>query len=266
MSDHDLAVRRNIDSLAADRSLAQLTQQWLIAAIGHNYAQNFSWLGRPVIQVPQDIYAAQEIIWRVRPDLIIETGIAHGGSLVLSASMLALIDYCDAAQRGESLRPGQSHRQVLGIDIDIRAHNRAALQAHPLGSLIRMIEGSSIDDAVIRQVHEAARGRQRVLVMLDSNHTHEHVLAELRAYAPLVSPDSYCIVWDTGVEDLPDGFVTNRPWGKGNNPKTAVFAYLREIAGGAADPQGRALRFEIDKTIEHKIAISASPDGFLRRT
>ncbi len=266
MSDHDLAVRRNIDSLAADRSLAQLTQQWLIAAIGHNYAQNFSWLGRPVIQVPQDIYAAQEIIWRVRPDLIIETGIAHGGSLVLSASMLALIDYCDAAQRGESLRPGQSHRQVLGIDIDIRAHNRAALQAHPLGSLIRMIEGSSIDDAVIRQVHEAARGRQRVLVMLDSNHTHEHVLAELRAYAPLVSPDSYCIVWDTGVEDLPDGFVTNRPWGKGNNPKTAVFAYLREIAGGAADPQGRTLRFEIDKTIEHKIAISASPDGFLLRT
>lgn len=266
MSDHELAVRRNIDSLGADRALAGLTQQWLMAAIGHNYAQNFSWLGRPVIQVPQDIYAAQELIWRVRPDLVIETGIAHGGSLVLSASMLALIDYCEAAQLGESIRPGVSHRRVIGVDIDIRPHNREALRVHPLAPLIEMIQGSSIDDQVIEQVHQAARRHERVLVMLDSNHTHDHVLAELRAYAPLVTPDSYCIVWDTGVEDLPDGFVTNRPWGKGNNPKTAVFEYLRELADGSArDSKGRTLAFEIDKTIEHKIAISASPDGFLHR-
>ncbi len=266
VSEHEQAVQRNVQALGADTQLQALTQQWLLAAIGHNYAHNFSWLGRPVIQVPQDIYATQEILWRVQPDLVIETGIAHGGSLILSASMLAMIDYCEAARTGATLTPGQSRRRVIGIDIDIRAHNREAVQSHPLAPLIEMHQGSSIDEAIVRQVREAAARHERVLVFLDSNHTHDHVLAELQAYAPLVSPGSYCVVWDTGVEDLPDGFVTNRPWGKGNNPKTAVFEYLRHLRETPCnDAQGRPLDFEFDKTIEHKIAISASPDGFLRR-
>jgi cephalosporin hydroxylase len=266
VSEHEQAVQRNVQALGADTRLQALTQQWLLAAIGHNYAHNFSWLGRPVIQVPQDIYATQEILWRVQPDLVIETGIAHGGSLILSASMLAMMDYCDAARAGTTLTPGQSRRKVIGIDIDIRAHNRAAVEGHPLASLIEMHQGSSIDPDIVHKVREAAARHQRVLVFLDSNHTHDHVLAELQAYAPLVSPGSYCVVWDTGVEDLPEGFVTNRPWGKGNNPKTAVFEYLRQLREtSCSDALGQRVAFEFDKTIEHKIAISASPDGFLRR-
>lgn len=223
-------------------------------AIGHRYAYNFSWLARPVMQIPQDIYAIQEIIWSVRPDLVIETGIAHGGSLILSASMLALLDYCDASTAGRSLSPRESKRRVVGIDIEVRPHNREAIEQHPLAHLIEIIEGSSIDTEIVQCVQTIARDFQRTLVFLDSNHTHEHVLAELEAYAPLVSPDSYCVVWDTGVEDLPDGFVTDRPWGKGNNPKTAVYEYLKSTDC-----------FEIDKLINHKLVITASPDGFLRR-
>lgn len=259
-------VARNIERIGEDRHFFGLTNIWLREAIRKEYAQNFTWLGRPIIQVPQDVYAIQELIWTYRPDLIVETGIAHGGSLILSASMLALLDYCDAAADGAVLDPRASRRKVVGVDIDIRAHNRSAIEAHPMSHKIEMIQGSSIDEAVIAEVRRRAEGHGRIMVFLDSNHTHDHVLAELEAYAPLTSKGSYCVVWDTGVEDLPDEMCADRPWGKGNNPKTAVRAYLKLLAEeGRKGADGEALAFEADKTIEHRIVITAAADGFLRR-
>jgi cephalosporin hydroxylase len=219
-----------------------------------------------VIQVPQDLYAIQELVWQCRPDLIIETGIAHGGSLVMSASMLALLDYCDAAESGAVIDPRAGRRKVVGVDIDIRAHNRAAIDSHPLRHKIHAIQGSSIEPAAFEQIAAHAEGYDRVMVFLDSNHTHYHVLQELELYAPYVSRDSYCVVWDTGVEDLPDEMCSDRPWGKGNNPKTAVWEFMTRLKNeGRTARDGGALRFEYDRTIEHKIAITASPDGFLKR-
>ncbi len=259
-------VTRNITDIGKDRDFRSLTNLWLREAIRHEYAQNFEWLGRPIIQVPQDIYAVQELIWRVKPDLIIETGIAHGGSLILSASLLAMLDYCEAVDTCSSLNPSESTRKVLGIDVDIRAHNRSAIEAHPMSHKIEMIEGSSIDEKVIKQVQNIAFQYQTVMLLLDSNHTHNHVLAELEAYAPLVSKGSYCVVWDSGIEDLPDGFVTDRPWGKGNNPKTAAIEYLNTLKfEDIKASDGEKLNFEVDEVIENKIVISASSDGFLRR-
>jgi cephalosporin hydroxylase len=211
-------------------------------------------MGRPIIQYPQDMAAMQEIIWEVKPDLIIETGIAHGGSLIFSASMLALLDLWEAIEEKKALEPSVSKRKVLGLDIDIRPHNREAIEAHPLASRIQMIQGSSIAPEIIRQVHEIAKKYSKILVCLDSNHTHEHVLEELRAYAPLVSKDSYCVVFDTIVEDLPKEMFPDRPWGPGNNPKTAVWEFLK------SHPE-----YEINKSIDHKLLISVAPDGFLRR-
>jgi cephalosporin hydroxylase len=259
-------IQHNTQGVANDPGFLGLTNIWLREAIRHQYAHNFAWLGRPIVQVPTDIYAIQELIWRIKPDLIIETGIAHGGSLILSASMLALLDYCEAVSSGLILDPKKSRRRVLGIDIDVRAHNRVEIEAHPMAHLIEMIQGSSIDPCIITQVSEKARQFNTVLVFLDSNHTHDHVLAELEAYAPLVSKNSYCVVWDSGIEDLPTGFCANRPWDKGNNPKTATWEYLRrlnnEIKLGADNTQ---LKFDIDHTIQHKIVISACSDGFLKR-
>jgi cephalosporin hydroxylase len=219
-----------------------------------------------VIQSPQDLYAIQELIWACRPELIIETGIAHGGSLVMSASMLVLLDYCDAIETGSVLDPKDGRRKVVGVDIDIRAHNRAAIDAHPLRNKIHTIEGSSIAPGTMKQVASHAEGYKRVMVFLDSNHTHDHVLAELELYAPFVSKGSYCVVWDTGVEDLPNEMCADRPWGKGNNPKTAVWEYMKRIEDGRHQARdGATLRFEHDHTIEHKLMITASPDGFLKR-
>ena len=218
------------------------------------YSYNFFWQGRPIIQYPQDIVAMQELIWQIKPDLIIETGIAHGGSLIFSASMLTLLDYCDAVDQGRPLDPSRPERQVLGIDIDIRAHNRAAVEAHAMANRINMIQGSSIDPAIVARVHALAKGYQRILVCLDSNHTHDHVLAELEAYASLVSPGSYCVVFDTIIEDMPADMFTGRPWGPGDNPKTAVHQYLE------AHPE-----FEIDKNIQDKLVITVAPDGYLKR-
>lgn len=259
-------VEKNIRKLGDDYDFRELTNFWIRESIRFSYAQNFTWLGRPIIQVPQDIYAIQELVWRIQPDLIIETGIAHGGSLILSASMLAMLDYCNAVIEGKNLNPRQSERRVIGIDIDIRKHNRDAIETHPLAHLIEMLQGSSTESSIVSQVREKTSSHEKILVFLDSNHTHEHVLGELEAYAPLVSDGSYCVVWDTGVEDLPEGFVTDRPWGKGNNPKTAVWQYLRSLneeTRYALD--GKKLNFEIDKMIEYKLAITASPDGFLKR-
>ncbi|HEX7873694.1 MAG TPA: cephalosporin hydroxylase family protein [Sphingobium sp.] len=259
-------VRDNIRGIGEDAAFLGMSNIWVREAIRHNYAQNFTWLGRPVIQVPQDQYAIQELIWACRPDLVIETGIAHGGSLVLTASMLAMLDYCEAAEAGTVLDPRASRRKVVGVDIDIRPHNRAGIEAHPLAHKIVTIQGSSIDPDIFAQVKAQAQGHERIMVFLDSNHTHDHVLAELELYAPLTSAGSYCIVWDTGVEDLPDAMCADRSWGKGNNPRTAVWEYERRLAEeGRTAADGAPLAFERDKTIEHKIVITASIDGFLRR-
>jgi cephalosporin hydroxylase len=221
---------------------------FVLQSINDRYSYNFSWLARPIIQYPQDIVAFQELVSQVKPDLILETGIAHGGSLVLSASLLCLLDVM------EGLDPRQSPRKVVGVDIDIRPHNREALDEHPLRFKMELIEGSSIDPAIIQQARSHAVGIERVLVSLDSNHTHEHVLAELNAYADLVSVGSYCIVFDTVVEDLPAGSFPDRPWDVGNNPKTAVHEWLKD------HPE-----FEIDKDIDNKLLISVAPDGYLKR-
>jgi cephalosporin hydroxylase len=259
-------VRRNVQGIANDAGFRGLSQVWVRECIRHNYAQNFTWLGRPIIQVPQDIYAVQELVWTCRPDLIIETGIAHGGSLVMSASMLALLDYCDAIDAGAVLDPKASRRKVVGLDIDIRPHNRAAIDAHPMRHKIHAIQGSSVAPDIVAQIAAHAEGYQRVMVFLDSDHTHDHVLNELELYAPYVNRGSYCVVWDTGVEDLPEDMCADRPWGKGNNPKTAVREYMSRLKGeGRKAHDGGDLHFEHDHAIEHKIAITASPDGFLKR-
>ncbi|WP_043310825.1 cephalosporin hydroxylase family protein [Pseudomonas sp. ML96] len=248
-------VKANIQKLEASESLYKLSYDWMFSAgtIG-NYTYNFSWLGRPLIQYPQDMVGMQELIWAIKPDLIIETGIAHGGSLIYSASLLAMLDYCEAVEAGFALDPKASKRKVIGIDIDIRAHNRAAIEAHPMAHKIEMIQGSSIAEEVVAEVHERAKNYKKVLVCLDSNHTHEHVLAELNAYAPLVSVGSYCAVFDTVIEDMPAEYFTDRPWGPGNSPKTAVWEYLK------TNPE-----FLIDKEIESKLLITVARDGFLKR-
>jgi len=237
-----------------DKTLQAVSHEFMVASTQPKYSYNFSMLGRPIIQYPQDMVAVQELIWRIRPSLIIETGIAHGGSLILSASMLALLDYCDAIEAGKTLDPKATRRRVLGIDIDIRAHNRAAIEAHPMAHRIGMIQGSSVVPDVIAQVHKAAAGHERIMVILDSNHTHEHVLAELQAYAPLVSAGSYCVVFDTIIEALPTGIYPDRPWDVGNNPKTAV----REFLSHNGD-------FEVDADMEAKLLITVAPGGYLRR-
>lgn len=247
-------VADNIDALGENLDAQALSRVWSRETNRNGYTYNFSWLGRPIIQYPQDMVAVQELIWTVKPDLIIETGIAHGGSLVLSASMLAMLDYCEAVQQGATLDPKATRRRVLGLDIDIRPHNRAAIESHPMAHYIEMIEGSSIAPEVIEQVHARAAELERVLVFLDSNHTHAHVLAELEAYAPLTSAGSYCVVFDTLIDDMPADMFPDRPWGPGDNPKTAVHEYLN------AHPE-----FEIDKQMDHKLLISVAPDGYLKR-
>jgi cephalosporin hydroxylase len=255
VSDFDREIVDRIDAISRNDRLQAEAADFTRSSLLSKYSYNFAWMSRPIIQYPQDIVAMQELIWRVRADLVIETGIAHGGSLIFSASMLALLDMADAIDSGATLDPTKSDRKVLAIDIDIRAHNRAAIEAHPMASRIQMIEGSSVAPEVVAQVQEAAAGYRNVLVCLDSNHTHAHVLAELEAYAPLTSVGSYCVVFDTIIEDTPADMYPDRPWGPGDNPKTAVREFLE------AHPE-----FEIDKSIQHKLVITVAPDGYLIRT
>jgi cephalosporin hydroxylase len=247
-------------------ALARAAQAFMEASTPDRYSYNFSWLGRPIIQYPQDVVAMQELIWRVKPDLIIETGIAHGGSLILNASMLALLDYAEASEAGNHLDPSKPRRRVLGIDIDIRAHNLAAIKAHPMSNRIEMLQGSSIQPEIVAQVWKRAASFSRILVSLDSNHTHAHVLSELNAYAPLVSMRSYCVVFDTIVEDLPGDMFPDRSWSRGNNPKTAVWEYLRAVAEEKrVGADGTPLAFEVDRALEAKLLITVAPDGYLKR-
>lgn len=227
---------QTIEDMASDPALQKLAHDFFLQTCKYRYSYNFSWLGRPIIQYPQDLVALQEIIWRTRPNLVVETGIAHGGSLIFYASMLLLL--------GE---PGR----VVGVDVDIRTHNRTAIEGHPLAHLITMLEGSSTDAGMVAEVAALARG-QRVMVVLDSNHTHEHVARELELYSPLVKRGGYLVVFDTAVEHMPASAFADRPWGPGNNPHTAVEEFL-----------ARNRRFEIDRTLDAKLLLSAAPGGYL---
>lgn len=245
-----------IDQQGKSELLNQLTRKWVDESIKTNYSYHFEWLGRPIIQYPQDIVGTQQLLWSIQPDLIIETGIARGGSLIFYASILELIAQCG----------GPNNSKVLGVDIDIRAHNKEAILAHPMSKRIEMIQGSSIDQSIVEQVKQIAKNAKRIMVCLDSNHTHNHVLEELRLYAPLVSVDSYLIVFDTVVEDLSSNLISDRPWAKGNNPKTAVYEYLKEIESQkTVGIDDGPLRFNIDKKIENLLLITVAPSGFLRR-
>lgn len=243
-----------LEAYAKDADLQAMSQTWLRESMQRRYVYNFDWLGRPIIQYPQDMVAVQELIWATRPDVIVETGIAHGGSLVLSASLLAMLDLCDAAEAGEKLDPREPKRRVIGVDIDIRPHNRDRIEQHPMGRRIQMFEGSSIDPSIVAQVSASIRSGERVMVCLDSMHTHDHVLAELKAYGPLVTAGCYLLVFDTFVENMPKGFFADRPWDIGNNPMTAVQEWL------SAHPE-----FVIDHEMDAKLQISVAPNGYLRR-
>lgn len=238
MSSHDPKDPAQIAAMAADADMRRLSRALFDRSCAFRYSYNFSWMGRPIIQYPQDIIALQEIIWAVKPQLIVETGVAHGGSLVFLASMLELIG-------GEG--------RVVGVDIEIRPHNRQAIEEHRMAPRITLIEGSSTDAAVVAQVHALARGRRPILVILDSNHSHDHVLRELQAYSPLVTNGSYLVVFDTVVEDMPDDAFPNRPWGRGNSPKTAVHEFLASTT-----------RFSIDHEIDGKLLLTVAPDGYLK--
>jgi cephalosporin hydroxylase len=232
-------VDRNIEALKESEEVKLLASELFQHMTRLRYTYNFTWMGRPIIQMPQDILAMQEIIWKVKPGLIIETGVAHGGSLVFYASMLELLD---------------NDGFVVGVELNLREHNRVALQMHPMWKRIRLVDGSSTDPATVEQVKQYAKRHTPVLVCLDSNHTHDHVLNELKLYAPLVSIGSYLVVFDTIIEALPDDTYTDRPWGKNNNPKTAVQEFLRTDD-----------RFVIDDRIDAQLLLSVLPGGYLKR-
>ncbi len=228
---------KKIKLMSQDKALANVSKKWFLKGYNYEYSYHFKWLGIPIIQYPQDIIAIQEIIWKVKPDLIIETGIAHGGSLILSASILELI----------------GKGSVLGVDIDIRKHNRIQIEKHPLFKRISMIEGSSIAKSVIKKVYDFSKHKKKVMVFLDSNHTYEHVLQELKLYSPLVTKGNYLVVYDTIIDEMPDSFFTNRSWNKKNNPKKAVKKFLEKNN-----------RFKIDRSIDKKLLITVAPDGYLK--
>lgn len=238
ISEFKLFRKENLKAMSKDEELKKIVLEFMVKSAEYKYSYNFDWLGRPIIQHPQDMVAMQEIIWQVKPNLIIETGIAHGGSLVFYASMLELIG-------GDG--------NVLGIDIDIREHNRVEIEKHPMYKRITMLQGSSIDDEIIEQVKRIVEDKKRVIVCLDSMHTHEHVLKELEVYSPFVTKGGYLVVFDTIIEDMPKGLFPDRPWDKGNNPKTAVWEFLKTND-----------RFEIDKDIDNKLLITVAPNGYLK--
>lgn len=238
MQDQDPKDPAMIARMAIDEEVQRSARTLFLATCRYRYSYNFTWLGRPIIQYPQDILALQEIIWQTKPQVIIETGIAHGGSLIFYASMLELIG---------------GKGRVLGIDVDIRPHNRKAIEQHSLAKRISMLEGSSVDEATLQNVRRFIGAGAPVLVALDSNHTHEHVLNELRLYAPLVTKGSYLVVYDTVIEDMPPEYFPNRPWGPGNNPKTAVREFLKTTD-----------RFVIDREMESKLVLTVAPDGYLK--
>ena len=244
----------NISKMSKDANLKNISNEWIKEITQYKWAFNFEYLGLTAIQFPNDVWALQEIIWKTKPDLIIETGVAHGGSLIFSASMLAILDLSEKLQKKEIYDPKESKKMVLGIDIEIRKHNKQKILDHPFSNYIELIEGSSTDKELFQKVLKIAKSYNNVLVILDSNHSHDHVLEELKLYSQLINIGSYCIVLDTIIEDMPKNFFNDRPWDKGNNPKTAVYEFLKNNSC-----------FEIDNQICNKLLITVAPDGFLKR-
>ena len=230
-------------------SLEKKANNFFKESIKYKYSYNFNYLDLPIIQYPQDIVKLQEIFWEIKPDLVIETGIAHGGSLNLTASMLAMLNYSEIISKKKSVK-----RKLIGIDIDIRFHNLKKIKKSPFFNLMYLINKSSIHQDTIKEVKKLSKNFKKILVLLDSNHTHDHVLAELDAYAPLVSKKSYCIVYDTFIQDLNDSYFKNRPWNKKNNPGTAVKKFLETNKN-----------FSIDKSINNQLLISSAINGYIRR-
>jgi cephalosporin hydroxylase len=196
--------------LASAEAFAAVSQAWLRCGWDTKYVYSFAWLGRPIIQLPEDMFRVQEVIYRIKPDVIIETGVAHGGSLVFYAAL------CKAMEQG----------RVIGIDVEIRPHNRAAIEAHQLFPYVTLIEGSSTDAATVQQVRDQIRPDEIVFVMLDSNHTKQHVLDELDAYAPMVSQGSYVVAAD-GIMEQVAGAPRTKPDWSWNNPKAAALEFVR---------------------------------------
>jgi len=227
---------RSTVDLYSREGFEMLSNLWIKVAAENRMMYEPTWLGRPIIQFPTDIVAIQELLWKVQPDVVIETGVAHGGSLMLSAALLELLG------RGK----------VIGIDIEIRPHNRAAIEAHPLKRRIELIEGSSIAPETVSAARRLAADAEVVLVIFDSNHTYDHVLQELELYAPLVTAGSYLVAHDGAqawVADIPSA---KSAWQDGG-PLEAIHEFL---AGHK--------EFRIDPFYT-RFGITSSPDGYLRR-
>lgn len=246
------SLKVQVSQNAGNEKLLSAAKNWHDESRKARYQYLFTWLGRPIIQDPQDIMAVQDLLWKCQPDLVIETGVARGGSLMLSASILALLDHFEGANNNK--------RKVIGIDIDIREHNREKILAHPLAGSIELIQGSSVDEQTIQMVKQSASKFRKVVLFLDSYHTSDHVYRELLAYAPLVSPGSYCVVFDTGIEDVPSEDLADREWGPGNSPKTAVDLFMRY-----QEKNKVPYRFEIDEFFPNRNIITSARGGFLRR-
>jgi len=240
IEEFNLHVKENIEQLGQSQEMQDLGVEFVRRTAKHNYSYNFSWMGVPVIQFPQDLLAMQELIWRIKPDVIIETGVARGGSIVFYASMMEMMGIQDG--------------QVIGIDIDIRAHNREAIESHPMSTRIKLIQGSSVDPSVVEQVKKLTLNKKNIMVCLDSMHTEEHVFKELKFYSEFVSKGSYLVVFDTSIDDMPSDFFNDRPWGPDNNPKTAIDKFLL-----SSDD------FEIDKTVCNKLLVTVARSGYLKR-
>ena len=247
---------KEIKKQGRSKKFKSISKKWMEESIKTNYSYHFEWLGRPIIQYPQDIIAMQNLIWSIKPDMIVETGIARGGSIIFYASILKLI----------SLSGINKNSKVIGIDVDIRKHNKSSILSHSMSKNIDMIEGSSTDTKIIDKVKKKIKNAKKILVILDSNHTHDHVFEELKLYGPLVSKGSYMVVFDTIIDDLPNKFSKNRPWSKKNNPKTAVVKYLKELKKGKIfDEKGKKLNFKIDNYYQDQNLITVAQSGFLKK-
>lgn len=250
----DKKCSEEIALMGRDEYFKSISIDWINYSAKHNYSYHFKWLGLPIIQYPQDIVAMQEIIWQYKPDVIVETGVARGGSLTFYASLLAQLDMVDALEKNESFNPRESKRKVVGIDIDLREHNRKNIEGMPFSYLIDLVQGSSISKETIETVRNKVKGAKQVLVCLDSNHTESHVYKELLEYSKLVSSGGYLIVFDTVVEYMDQDLIKEKEWSKGNSPLSAVEKFLAEDNS-----------FVLDESISSKLMLTVCPKGFLKK-